>query len=455
MKLNRRILIVDDNESIHQDIKRILCPAVEASASESKLDDMESSLFGTASPAPGVAKPSLGPLAEGLVYEIDSAFQGLDGVEKVKAAQAEGRPYSLIFMDMRMPPGIDGLETLCLIWQHDPWAEVVICSAYSDYSWSEVVQKLQKTDRFLFLKKPFETFEIQQMALSLTTKWSMAGELRKHVADLETTVEERTQQLRTQQVKTLEAEKLALEKDLAVTATVQSLFLPKPGLFQTRSLSGIGFYQPAAYCGGDWWWYEVRPDGTVLVLMGDVTGHGPGPAMVTAVMATGYRIIERARSSRDIVKMLEEISSTVFNICKGEYLISMSAVELLPDQSKVRVWSAAGQAVIQVEPDGSVRSHQPGGVHLGSEEMKLGYLETDFRPGSRVFVATDGILELPLADGKMLGLKGVKALLSESASEGIEGVRDRIVARFKALSQGKAAHDDITFACVEHLAPKG
>src|SRR5688500_13594348 len=93
---NRRILVVDDNQAIHQDFRKILC----AAPVSTHLDAMEASLFG--GPTAAAVDPG---------FEVESAFQGEEGVQRVRSAIQEGRPYALAFVDIRMPPGIDGVET--------------------------------------------------------------------------------------------------------------------------------------------------------------------------------------------------------------------------------------------------------------------------------------------------------------------------------------------------------
>ena len=149
---NRRILIVDDNPAIHEDFTKILGRA--AGAREA-LNALDAELFGTPAEA---AEES---------FELDSAYQGEEAIEKVRRARAEGRGYAVLFVDVRMPPGLDGIETTARLLREDPDAGIVICSAYSDHSWEEMTAAFGKTDRVLILKKPFDTIEIQQLAHAL------------------------------------------------------------------------------------------------------------------------------------------------------------------------------------------------------------------------------------------------------------------------------------------------
>jgi two-component system, sensor histidine kinase and response regulator len=177
---HRRILVVDDNEAIHKDFRKIFSTA---NSTGGALDAAEALLFGEES-APGNAG-----------FEIDSAFQGKEGLEMVRKAVAEGRPYPLAFVDVRMPPGWDGIETVMRIWQEYPDLQVVICTAYSDYSWDDMLKNLGCTDRLVILKKPFEVIEVLQLAEALTEKWNLAQQAKARMTDLEKVVQARTAEL--------------------------------------------------------------------------------------------------------------------------------------------------------------------------------------------------------------------------------------------------------------------
>ncbi len=176
---NRRILIVDDTASIHADFRKILCAQAMA---DQTLEGIEQALFGTA------------PVAR-QTYTLDSAYQGQEALELVSQAQAENAPYALAFIDMRMPPGWDGLETIEHLWEVDPALQIALCTAYSDYSFEAIEARLKYNDQLLILKKPFDHLEIRQMASALTWKWQLAQDAALKVINLERTVEERVQEL--------------------------------------------------------------------------------------------------------------------------------------------------------------------------------------------------------------------------------------------------------------------
>jgi CheY-like chemotaxis protein len=151
-----RILVIDDNPDIHEDFRKILC---ENRSSSSKLESMEASLF--------EGGDALGKQSD---FEVDSAFQGEQGLARVYHALHEGRPYAMAFVDVRMPPGLDGIEVTPRLWVADPDLQIVICTAYSDYTWEEMFARLGTSDRMVLLKKPFDPAEVLQLAHALTEK---------------------------------------------------------------------------------------------------------------------------------------------------------------------------------------------------------------------------------------------------------------------------------------------
>ena len=175
----RRILVIDDNAEIHADIRKILATA----KGEGELDELEAELFG------GVSKNG------GPSIELDSAYQGREGFDMVCKAVEDGRPYCVAIVDMRMPPGWDGVETISHLVEEDPELQIIICTAFSDYSWSETLEKLGHRVGLLVLKKPFDNVELRQMAHALAEKWVLQRAVEAQVDNLESQVRQRTEAL--------------------------------------------------------------------------------------------------------------------------------------------------------------------------------------------------------------------------------------------------------------------
>jgi DNA-binding LytR/AlgR family response regulator len=173
--------VIDDNRSIHQDFSKIFATP---SAGEIAVAEAEAALFGD-------------PLdqASGIEFQIDTEFQGQGGLARIRQAREEDHPYAMCFVDVRMPPGWDGIETAARIWEHDPEMQIVICTAYSDYSWKDMVAKLPRPDQLLILKKPFDPVEVLQLAHALTEKWQLQKAVQFKLRHLELHVAARTRVL--------------------------------------------------------------------------------------------------------------------------------------------------------------------------------------------------------------------------------------------------------------------
>lgn len=153
---NRRVLIVDDNQTILSLFSKTLAQGTEE------------------------------------LYEISSAQNGTEALRMVEEAAEKNTPFALIFMDVRMPPGWNGIETIRRIWAKYPYTEVVVCTAFDDYTDDEINSILGHSHRWQFLKKPFDPKVAKQMALALTTKWNLEAQVRSQVETLERQVQERT-----------------------------------------------------------------------------------------------------------------------------------------------------------------------------------------------------------------------------------------------------------------------
>ncbi|MBK1878549.1 response regulator [Pelagicoccus mobilis] len=183
----RRILVIDDTESIHSDFEKVLSPT-SSSKSERALEELDRLMFDD-------ERSSEAETELQFSFEIDHAYQGEEGYQKIKDACQTDSPYTVAFVDMRMPPGWDGLKTVEEVFKVDPNIQLVICSAYSDYSWRQIIERVGHTDRLLILKKPFDQAEVYQLAVALSEKWLAEKRTRDLLDDLERKVETRTTQI--------------------------------------------------------------------------------------------------------------------------------------------------------------------------------------------------------------------------------------------------------------------
>jgi signal transduction histidine kinase len=269
---NRRILLIDDTPSIHEDFRKILTPT---SALHVELDEMEAALFGSE------------VKSTNLLFELDSAYGGQEGLGKLIQALQENRPYALAFVDMRMPEGWDGAQTIEHLWQEDPLLQVVVCTAYSDYSWDELLERLHAHDRLLILKKPFDNIEVQQMANTLLTKWEMTERASIQMSHLEHLVDQRTDQFK-------QASE-ALQREIDERKQLESQ------LVQSEKLASLG--QLAAGVA-----HEINnPIGFISSNLGALDGY----FKQLQEMLDAYREAENAIGSSEVIDRLGQLRERV------------------------------------------------------------------------------------------------------------------------------------------------
>jgi diguanylate cyclase (GGDEF)-like protein len=290
--LNLRVLVIDDNPDIHEDFRKILHAKVE----EESFTEARSALFGDLS-----VSEALEP------FELDCADQGQAGLIKVQSARSEGRPYAVAFVDMRMPPGWDGLETIEHLWKEDPELQVVICTAYSDQPWDEVTKRIGRNDKLLILQKPFNSIEVSQLATALCRKWALAHEVAGQLEELNRQVDKRTAELQgaNEQLTQTNADLVRTVADLEVAQA--EILRQNDALERLASrdpLTGC-FNRRAFYAQFEQAFAESREHNTELCcLMVDIDhfkrvndqfGHGVGDQAIQAVagcLSAGLRLMD-------------------------------------------------------------------------------------------------------------------------------------------------------------------
>jgi len=167
--INRWILVIDDNAAVCDDFRKIL----QSNANAASLQAARATLF---------EESALDEPVEG--FEVDCTDQGQTGLEMVQSALQRGRPYAVAFVDMLMPPGWDGIETIDHLWRADPELEIVICTAFMDLLLDRLIQQSAHSNRLLILRKPFDNIEVWQLASVLTQKRYLAQQVKRQLASL-------------------------------------------------------------------------------------------------------------------------------------------------------------------------------------------------------------------------------------------------------------------------------
>ena len=179
-----RILVVDDDAMIIGEYVRCLGEGFEPDAATSTLGDLEKVLFGEETDERGAAR-----------FEVKSCQQGDAAVASVEESVNAGKPFSIVFLDIRMPPGIDGIEAAKQIRKIDRNVNIVIVTGSLSPDPDNLGGEIPPADRIFFFKKPFHSVECRQLAAALCGKWHADLALRYSNDVLEQRVKDRTEAL--------------------------------------------------------------------------------------------------------------------------------------------------------------------------------------------------------------------------------------------------------------------
>jgi serine phosphatase RsbU (regulator of sigma subunit) len=247
----------------------------------------------------------------------------------------------------------------------------------------------------------------------------------------------------------IEAQHLALEKELALTAAVQTLFLPKESSTKTAKLGLAGFYRPAMHCSGDWWYWYRRPNGALRVLLGDVTGHGAASAMVAATVATTFELLRDRGEDSDVPRVLGTLHQ---RLKRSAAQMTMSVVEVDALGTTIRWWNAGAPPLLVMSREGTTEVVRSKGTPLGSaHELLIGQKERPLHAGDRVFVFTDGLYEMMTPGERQLGMRRLQGSFQDTRKVEVASATSTLMTTLDGLRQGVPQDDDMTFAMLDVL----
>ncbi|MGE4130849.1 MAG: PP2C family protein-serine/threonine phosphatase, partial [Bdellovibrionales bacterium] len=258
----------------------------------------------------------------------------------------------------------------------------------------------------------------------------------------------------TAKISKLEIERRNLEKNLELTGQVQSLLLPHKNNFESEEFSLVGHYQPAEQSGGDWWFFERLHNGSPVIVVGDVTGHGAGPAMVTAIVAGIFQCLtDQLDSTSDLSDVCRTLNQRLVEICQGHYWMTLALVHYSPETGKIRLWSAGAPPVLIHRENGKVEAAFATGSLLGAidSEFEVGFVEKDLKPGERVLIATDGVFELETPDGQLGMRRTMRIMQSVSEEPSIILAHEKFLTNLETARSGVPLKDDLSYVLLERI----
>lgn len=245
--------------------------------------------------------------------------------------------------------------------------------------------------------------------------------------------------------------RLALvEQELQLTGAVQSGFLPDNNEIRSHATNVVGYYKPADSCSGDWWWHAQLGPTRHLVMVGDVTGHGPGPAMVTAAVATAFNVYHSTRDEEmDVPAMLELLNHEVLRVSKGKYQMTLAALDFDEANGSWTLHSAGAPPILTLDARGKHRVHFCPGTLLGDTNVQFGTLRGTLKPGERMLLYTDGIPEIAMPDGNVVGIRKFAQVFERTRQVAPSDAAAAIVTFAEQTRAGAEQLDDWTFALLE------
>jgi serine phosphatase RsbU (regulator of sigma subunit) len=250
-------------------------------------------------------------------------------------------------------------------------------------------------------------------------------------------------------VMNVEAAKREMQKDLELSATVQSMMFPKDQQILCSGVRIAGFNRPAVQCGGDWWWHEMIGAKTLRIFVGDVTGHGAGPAMITAFVAACFQFCHQVVSDLKMPELLENLNRLLFDLTSGEYLVSSAAIEIDTETKTLSCWNSGSPGIYILRKNGEIESVGRPGSLLGSDRFQVERVQITLQAGDRIFIPTDGLMEQALPEGRPFGSRRTLKVLEKTRQLPFDECLPFIIQELDSLRENVVQDDDITMIYLE------
>jgi PAS domain S-box-containing protein len=254
-------------------------------------------------------------------------------------------------------------------------------------------------------------------------------------------------------VKAAQAKVFSIAKDLELAEAVQNLLLPQKREMISDKIEMAAFYKSASIAGGDFWAFDFVTKDKIWLLVGDVTGHGVGPAMVTAMVSGCYSTMKFAAQSGvekvDLYSVLESINRRLLEIDDQPYWMTMVAVEIDLQEKSLSWWSAGAPPIYIVSADGELSVVSERSSPLGAGALNLSNGKENFVPGQRLLIFTDGLSELENATGSKFGTRGLKKYLVRSRQMDAIESRDALLLDIDTWRGKNLPDDDITYIILD------
>jgi len=235
---------------------------------------------------------------------------------------------------------------------------------------------------------------------------------------------------------------IRFETELETAAHIQRAMLPD--VLQSPEGYELDAYQDMCRAvGGDLYQSFRRPNGKVLLALGDVSGKGVPAAL--AMSAATVLVGLLAEIGGELEQMAKHFHSQLFRSLAPEQFITMFLGELDEATGRIHYVNAGHEPPLVLHDDGTFDSLESTGLPIAMiEDVMLSAADAELRPGDVMLVFSDGIPEATVNGESFLGLDVVKETLAAHRTEPLPRIRDRILDKVSEFLAGEHNSDDVT-----------
>lgn len=260
----------------------------------------------------------------------------------------------------------------------------------------------------------------------------------------------------------IERQKVRLSEELKVAQTIQDNLLPRAKLAPESRLEIASHYEPADECAGDWFHYDYFPhtDETVVALA-DVTGHGTGAAMYTAMISAifhDHTNADHGKAAFSGRNFLTKLNDVFVHFGRKIWCSTFVILVFKTGDEKVKIYAAGSTPILHF----SERKSRPGGVvkTIGLPSDLIGITadpdiyegEMNFRRGDLITIMSDGIIESKNGSGKAYGYVKAKKVIKDLGQDSAQGVLQGLLTSNRDFSKGVPQEDDFCILCIKHAS---
>ncbi len=245
-------------------------------------------------------------------------------------------------------------------------------------------------------------------------------------------------------------DRAGMRKELELAGVVQRMLLPRDSELVVAGLNVFAHFVPASAAGGDWWAVETLPDGRVMLIVGDVTGHGAASAIITGVARGALHVARRVYGERLTAEVvLKLLHGAIRDVAGSQLLMSAIVATYHPEQYTLRITNAGHPFPYLRRQDGSIHTLPTQSSPLGLDALDVSSRDVTLSPGDVVLLYTDGVVDCENSQKKRFGDRRLHKAIASAAPRTAQHMRDAVVDAVTAFRDGREPVDDTTLVALD------